>query len=92
MIVVIHRDDDAEKTREFRHGLADLLESWLRQRLYIDLAGEQAGEEKVASAPEIVKPIFQSVYLFKDGFSKTRVLRHQIAGGANKIIFGDPVG
>jgi hypothetical protein len=39
MIVVDHGDDDALKSREFGHGSADLLESWLRQRLYINLAG-----------------------------------------------------
>ncbi len=54
MIVVVHGDDDAVKTREFWHRSADLLESWLRQRLHIDLARKQAGEEQVAGAAEIL--------------------------------------
>lgn len=54
MVVVIHGDDDAVKTRELRHGSAELLESWLRQRLHIDLAGEQAREEQAAGAAEVL--------------------------------------
>lgn len=57
MIVVIHGDDDPEEARQFRHGsvAADGMSfsRWLRQRLHIDLAGEQAGQEQVAGAAEV---------------------------------------
>ena len=54
MVDAIHGDDDAVKTRKFWHGSADLPQRWLRQCLHINLAGEQAGEEQVAGAAEII--------------------------------------
>ena len=57
MIVVIHGDDDAKVAGRFRHGsvFASVLICiwWLRQNLYINLAGEETGEQQVAGAAEI---------------------------------------
>ena len=54
MVVVDHCDDDAQEARQFWHGSDGLGQRWLRQRLHIDLAGEQAGEEQVAGATEVL--------------------------------------
>jgi hypothetical protein len=54
MVVVVYGDDDAEEARQFGPGSEGLHQPRLRQRLHIDLAGEQAGEEQVAGAAEAV--------------------------------------